>query len=116
MCEIYTLLVQGNGKTTFAPREDAALAAAIRDGLLPDGHQFVNRLGDAGLLQCSVFRREAGAGGCFVVQDSEGQLFAVVAESNLAYGLGLGRFGRLVAYARYGADIFENADVDDDDL
>lgn len=116
MCEIYTLQVQGNGKTGFAPRQDEALLAAIDDGFMPDGHQFVSRLGDAGLLQCSVFRRENGAGGCFVLQDADGPLFAVVAESNLAYGLGLGRFGRLVAYARYGADIFENADVDDDDL
>ena len=39
---------------------------------------------------------------------------AVVAESNLAYTLGLGRFGRLVSDARYAADIFENGGDDDE--
>ena len=37
-----------------------------------------------------------------------------VAESNLAYSLGLSQMGRMVTYARYGADIFDALDEDDD--
>ena len=66
-----------------------------------------------GLLHCAVFRRSEGSGGCFALYDGNGPLFAAVAESNLAFGLGQGFFGRMVSDARYGADIFENMDESD---
>ncbi len=37
-----------------------------------------------------------------------------MAESNLAYAMGLAKMGRMVTYARYGADIFDALEVDDD--
>ncbi|MBO5489885.1 MAG: hypothetical protein J5960_00435 [Desulfovibrio sp.] len=82
-------------------------------GLVP-GHAIVRRLGDPALLHCAVFRREGGAGGCFAAYDAEGLLFTVLAETNLAWGAGLGLLGRMVTYARYGADIFEEQDDADD--
>ena len=94
MSEVYTLLAEGS-RLRFEPRQDDVL-------------------NDTGLLHCAVFRRSEGSGGCFALYDGNGPLFAAVAESNLAFGLGQGFFGRMVSDARYGADIFENMDESDD--
>ena len=115
MMEIYTLTMLDNGNMTYQPRQDPALEQALAAGELPAGHVLVNRLGDPELLHCAVCRREDGAGGCFLLEDGGGLLMAVVAESNLAYALGLGLFGPMVSEARYAADIFENGADDDDD-
>lgn len=114
MSEIYTLSLDDNRRPTFRPREDAPLLRALNARELPDGYAPVARLGDPELLHCVVCRRASGPGGCFLLEDGSGPLMAVVAESNLAYALGLGRFGRLVSDARYAADIFENGGDDDD--
>lgn len=114
MPEIYTLALVDNRRPAFLPREDAPLLRALNAGELPDGYAPVARLGDPDLLHCVVCRRADGPGGCFLLEDGSGPLMAVVAESNLAYTLGLGRFGRLVSDARYAADIFENGGDDDE--
>lgn len=114
MSEIYTLSLDGNRRPVFLPREDAPLLRALDAGELPDGYAPVARLGDPDLLHCVVCRRADGPGGCFLLEDGSGPLMAVAAETNLAYTLGLGRFGRLVADARYAADIFENGGDDDE--
>ena len=96
MMEIYTLTMLDNGNMTYQPRQDPALEQALAAG--------------------ELCRREDGAGGCFLLEDGGGLLMAVVAESNLAYALGLGLFGPMVSEARYAADIFENGADDDDEL
>ena len=47
------------------------------------------------------------------MHDTEGMLFMAVADTNLTYGMGLAHMGRMVTYARYGADIFEELSEDD---
>lgn len=115
MMELYTLTMLDNGNMTYQPRHDPELEQTLAAGELPAGHVLVNRLGDPELLHCAVCRREEGSGGYFLLGDGGGLLMAVVAESNLAYALGLGLFGPMVSEARYAADIFENGADDDDD-
>ena len=87
---------------------------AYLPGQPPKGYTHINVIGDPGLLHCAVFRKDGGAGGFFALHDTEGVLFMAVAESNLAYGMGLAHMGRMVTYARYGADIFEELGEGDD--
>ncbi|WP_304736799.1 hypothetical protein [uncultured Desulfovibrio sp.] len=115
MSEMYTIHVDGN-RLRFEPRQDGALEGLAAQGAHPAGHEAVSRMGDPGLLHCAVFRRNEGQGGLFVLHDQDGLLFAAVAESNLAYALAQGFFGRMVSEARYGADIFENMDDADERL
>ncbi|MGE9984112.1 hypothetical protein [Desulfovibrio sp. SGI.169] len=109
MSEMYTIHAEGT-RLRFEPRQDDALADAAARGARRDGYETVSRMGDPGLLHCAVFRRAGGDGGLFALHDQDGLLFAAVAESNLAYALAQGFFGRMVSEARYGADIFENMD------
>lgn len=109
MYECYTVEVEGTGLRF----------AAVKNGgwtLLSAGQPpkacLVNLIGDPGF--CAVFRKGSGASGFFSLHDLQGVLFLAVAESNLAYGLGLAHMGRTVTYARYGADIFEELGDSDD--
>ena len=113
MSEIYTILVEGS-RLRFEPRQDDALNDIPVPGKRSGDYEIVSRMGDPGLLHCAVFRRGEGSGGCFALYDGNGPMFAAVAESNLAVGLGQGFFGKMVSDARYGADIFENMDESDD--
>ena len=113
MSEVYTILVEGS-RLRFEPRQDDALNDIPVPGKRSGDYEIVSRMGDPGLLHCAVFRRGEGSGGCFALYDGNGPLFAAVAESNLAFGLGQGFFGKMVSDARYGADIFENMDESDD--
>ena len=113
MSEIYTILVEGS-RLRFEPRQDDALNDIPVPGKRSGDYEIVSRMGDPGLLHCAVFRRGEGSGGCFALYDGNGPLFAAVAESTLAFGLGQGFFGKMVSDARYGADIFENMDESDD--
>lgn len=113
MSAIYTILVEGS-RLRFEPRQDDALNDIPVPGKRSGDYEIVSRMGDPGLLHCAVFRRGEGSGGCFALYDGNGPLFAAVAESNLAFGLGQGFFGKMVSDARYGADIFENMDESDD--
>lgn len=111
MNEYYVLEPEGAG-LRFAPLPEGG-PALPEHGAPPAGYTLAARLGDPELLHCAAYRRADGPGGLFVLHDGEGRLFAALAESNLAYGLGLARMGSLTAYARYGADIFEDLDNDD---
>lgn len=112
MNEFYTIAVEG-AALHFAPREDQKLDKLLTDGKDLEGYEFFSRLGGPELMHCAVFRKNGKPGGFFTVYDKTAVLFVAVAETNLAFGLGLGYFGRLVSYARYGADIFENTDTFD---
>lgn len=109
MNEFYSIVVK-DADLHFAPREDQKLDKLLTHGGDLEGYEFFSRLGDPELMHCAVFRKSGKPGGFFTVYDKTGVLFVAVAESNLSFGLGLGYFGRLVSYARYGADIFENTD------
>lgn len=112
MNELYTMAVEG-ADLRFAPREDQKLDKLLTHGEDLEGYEFFSRLGDPELMHCAVFRSIGKPGGFFTVYDKTAVLFVAVAESNLSFALGLGYFGRLVSYARYGADIFENTDNPD---
>jgi hypothetical protein len=106
MQECYTIEIEGAG-LRFAPRKGGSGDVAYLPGQPPKGYVLINLIGDPALMHCAIFRKEGGAGGFFAMHDTEGVLFVAVAESNLAYGMGLAHMGRMVTYARYGADIFE---------
>ncbi|WP_165175106.1 hypothetical protein [Desulfovibrio sp. ZJ369] len=112
MNEFYTIVAEG-ADLHFVPREDQKLENLLTRGEDLEGYEFFSRLGDPDLMHCAVFRKSGRAGGFFTVYDKTTVLFVAVAETNLAFGLGLGYFGRLVSYARYGADVFENTDTCD---
>ena len=112
MNECYTVVVKG-AEPHFVPREEHKLDKLLTHGEDLDGYEFFSRLGDPELMHCAVFRQSGKPGGFFAVYDKTAVLFVAVAETNLSFGLGLGYFGRLVSYARYGADIFENTDTFD---
>ena len=103
--ELYRLEADG-GRPRFTP-----LAA---DTALPAPLAVVHRMGDPALLQCAVLRREKAPGGVFRLEDESGPLLVAIAESNLAFALGMGFFGELTANARYGVDVFENMEEPDD--
>lgn len=113
MSEIYAIHVDGT-QLRFEPRRDGALKDAPARASHPAGYEAVSRMGDPALLHCAVFRRSDGHGGLFALHDQDGLLFVAVAESNLAYALAQGFFGKMVSEARYGADIFENMDDADE--
>ncbi|WP_374289060.1 hypothetical protein [Desulfovibrio desulfuricans] len=112
MYECYTLELEGSA-LRFAPRKDGGKDLAYLPGQPPKGYTLINLIGDPGLLHCAIFRKEEGPGGFFVMHDTEGMLFMAVADTNLTYGMGLAHMGRMVTYARYGADIFEELSEDD---
>lgn len=109
MNELYTIVVEG-ASLSFVPRDDHMLDKLLTHGEHLEGYEFFSRLGDPDLVHCAIFRKSGKPGGFFTVYDKKAVLFVAVAETNLSFGLGLGYFGRMVAYARYGADIFENTD------
>lgn len=108
MNELYRLEMAGPS-LNFAPRPADGI-----DLTTPANCELVSRLGDPELVHCAVWRRVNGQGGLFVLYDGDGApLLAAEAENNLVWAHGLAHFGRLVAEARYGADIHENLDDDD---
>lgn len=113
MNECYIIVPEGSG-LSLKPCADEDGPLGHADSLPPTGYELAGRLGDPALLHCAVFRSIQGAGGFFAVHDAGGPLFTAVAKSNLAFAAGLGHFGRMLSYARYAADIFENMDDPDD--
>lgn len=117
MPEAYAMEVE-SGRPRFAARSlgipDCILGKAYSGALEKEGLAIAARMGDPDLLNCVVFRREKEPGGIFALHDGNGFLFAAVAENNLAFALGMGYFGELVANARYGVDVFENLEEPND--
>ena len=113
MQEYYDLFVEGT-KLNFGPRKNGAAGFESALPEPPANHVAAGILGDPELMYCVAFRKEDGPGGVFAMYDEDSLLFLAVAESNLAYSLGLAQMGRMVTYARYGADIFEALDENDD--
>lgn len=72
------------------------------------------RMGDPALLHCAVFRKKGQPGGIFSVYNGKEPLFAAHAASNLLFAAGMGYFGELTANARYGVDVFENMELNDE--
>ena len=108
MSEFYTLEMAG-AALNFLPRPAEGTEVAS-----PAGCELVARLGDPELVHCAVWRQVDGAGGLFVLHDRDGAaLLMAEAGNNLVWAHGLAHFGRLVAEARYGADIYENMDEED---
>lgn len=113
MQEFYDLKIEGT-KLHFIPRPGGAEGFEFALPEPPENHSAAGILGDPELMYCVAFRREDGPGGIFAMYDENGLLFIAVAGSNLAYSLGLAQMGRMVTYARYGADIFDALDEGDD--
>ncbi len=113
MQEFYDLKIEGT-KLHFIPRDDGPEGFEFALPEPPVNHTAAGILGDPELMYCVAFRKEEGHGGLFAMYDENGLLFVAVAASNLAYSLGLAEMGRTVTYARYGADIFDALDENDD--
>ncbi|MDD4702128.1 MAG: hypothetical protein PHI96_07900 [Desulfovibrio sp.] len=113
MQEFYDLKIEGT-KLHFIPRADGAEGFEFALPEPPENHSATGILGDPELMYCVAFRREDGPGGVFAMYDESSLLFVAVAGSNLAYSLGLAQMGRMVTYSRYGADIFDALDENDD--
>lgn len=68
------------------------------------------RLGDQSLLETVIFMKDNLPGGFFLLHTLAKILFIAAARDNLAFALGMGYFGKICSYAKYGLDIFENMD------
>lgn len=112
MRENYVLVVKG-GQLDFASAERDFLDELNASLGFLDGEGPICRMGDPELMSCSVYRAGQEVGGVFVVFDANGPLFAAQALTGLTYGMGMGFFGKMVAEARYGVDIYESGEVDD---
>lgn len=117
MAELYTITIAGTGMG-FTKREgeipDFARSSTFDLASAPKGLALVCRMGATDLLHCMIFRYAGKDGGVFVLHEQGELLFAAVAESNLAYALAKGYFGELVANTRFGVDIFEAAEEEND--
>ncbi len=75
-------------------------------------HLFLGRYGE---VWCASYRNSKDAGGLFVMQDADEVLFIAQASTNMAFVQALSQFSQVVSNPRYAADIFDNADDDDDE-
>ncbi|MBQ3059178.1 MAG: hypothetical protein IJD16_02545 [Desulfovibrio sp.] len=114
MSEVYTLRIKGTG-LEFEERQDAFMEKWMEEpSTMPEGYFLETGLGHDDLLTCNVWHRQEGAGGCFFLFDADGDpLLAAVAESNLAYAMGMAYFAKMTAEVRYAADIYESLDPAD---
>lgn len=113
--ETYILEVK-DGRLEFIPSGESVPDHVLTIPFMPDNDtlMIVCRLGDTDLVSCSVFKYSDRNGGIFVLHQNHQPLLTARTSSNLAYCLGLGYFGKLVSYARYGSDIFLNLDDPDE--
>lgn len=119
--EFYHLRLEGS-RPVFETLDNPALSAAILDwagkgtslNVGADSFEQQYIAGHEETLLCRVFRKAGGTGGFVVVFDGTGALLVAQADSNLALVAGAGHFSRMATYIRYGADIFEHRDDDDD--
>lgn len=117
MPEFYTITTDKQFISFTARPGDApeyALSPTFDPKTAPAGLAVVCRMGAPDVAHCVIFRFDDKPGGVFAMHDSDGFLFAAVAETNLAYALAKGFFGRLTATARYGVDVFEHLEDDND--
>lgn len=121
MTEFYTVRVddsrvqldqQDNVPLATAMRAWGGKGTTIRVGAESFEQQYI--AGHEDNLMCRVFRRVDGAGGLLAVFDGTGLLLVAQAATNLALVAGAGQFARMATYIRYGADIFEHGDEDED--
>lgn len=117
MKEYYTILPDG-ASVSFQKRDDDApqflLSQTFDPKNAPKDLSVVCRMGTPEAMHCIIYRLENRAGGIFAVHDDNGFLFGAIAESELAYALAKGFFGRLAENAANGIDIFENPGIGDD--
>lgn len=117
MVEIYTIKVE-KSEIAFFPRPDGIpdfVASSVFDPVsAPKGLSVVCRMGAPDLVHCVIFRHAGKVGGIFALHEQNELLFVAFAETNLAYTLAKGFFGELTANVRYGVDIFESMEGDDD--
>lgn len=119
--ELYTLRFDGRD-IHFEGCEDNDLIKALQNwdgtGILPpvgkDSYEQQYIAGHEETLLCRIYRKVGGTGGLVAVYDATGLLLVAQADSNLILVEGAGHFARMSTYIRYGADIFEHDDADDD--
>lgn len=119
--EFYTLRLDGN-RVNFGSLDNPLLVKAVEawagKGLSvkagADSYEQQYIAGHEETLLCRVFRKVNGAGGFVVVFDGTGALLVACADTNLELVAGAGHFARMATYIRYGADIFEHRDEEDE--
>lgn len=116
MREIYKLTCQA-GKLDFIPSEQKLpkkdSGQSLNDALLEDGWIAFCHLGDPELMHCSIYRKSNTSGGIFVMQALD-PLFIAHTDSNLVFSLACGHFAKLVSDMRYGTDIWEEMEGNDE--
>lgn len=115
-CEIYSMEHSGKRLYLEKYKGDPVVALPQRGAAYTPGPRWRRHaaLGDSEALWCEAWRAP-DSGGLFVLWDADEPLLLVLAENNLAFVEGVGRYSRLTTYARYGADVFEHVDADDDE-
>lgn len=117
MAELYTINIMGSGigfESRSGETPEYAKASRFDPQKAPKDIALVCRMGSPDLAHCVIFRQEGKPGGVFAMHEQDQLLFVAIAESELAYALAKGFFGNLAASARYGVDIFEATDGEDD--
>lgn len=116
MSEVYNIIYQA-GKLDFLPserkfpEENPGMQAA--EALLEQGWIAFCHFGDPELMHCSVYRKRNTPGGIFIMKALD-NLFMAHTDSNLVFSMACGHFAALVADIRYGTDIWEEAEDNDD--
>ncbi len=71
-------------------------------------------LGDDNKIWCTVYRAQGMGGGIFIMRDFDEVLIIAKAQDNMTFLSGLEFFAGIVSNSRYGADIFEHVDDDEE--
>ncbi len=111
-CEFYELEWNGTSLQSTSIAKDSL---KLDDNLTPAKPMTVHScLGDDNKLWCEVYRAHKQSGGMFLVRDFDEVLMVANTNNNMSFLHGLDFFAKIVSNSRYAADIFENADVDDE--
>lgn len=116
MSEIYNLVVDKDSLVFLkaSPDQEKLVSSYQKSSGNGKGAGHICRMGDPDILNCLVLKKDNEPGGIFIMHDKNGILYSALAETALAYSLGLGFFGQLTANARYGVDVFENLEIEND--
>ncbi len=107
-CEYYDLEWCG---TRLHTKVADATSFNLNDDLKPAG-PIHSCLGDDNKIWCAVYREQSG--GMFIIRDFDHVLLVARAKNNMTFLAGLNYFAGIVSNSRYGADIFEHNDDEDE--
>ncbi len=111
-CEYYNIEWSGKCLDTTPIM---ASAFALNEDLTPAAPMEIHScLGDDNKIWCEVYRVQGQSGGIFIVRDFDDTLIIAKADDNMSFLKSLDFFAKIVSNTRYAADIFENADDEEE--